>query len=94
MGRKRVAAAYIRGEKYKKLVNYQIVEDLATPQLVTFKLSTNVTENGKLKPDEVYNKILEGEFFISHPERTKFAICWKRSMRLILVKTALLPPNV
>ena len=71
MGKKRVAAAHLHGERYKSLVNMEIPEELAIASKFQFPLSSTIEANGKLTAKEVYVKILEGEFFISPPEKTK-----------------------
>ena len=91
MGKKRVAAAHLRGERYKSLVNMEIIDDLATGRKYNFPVSSNLEANGKLPAREVYLKILEGEFFISPPEKTKtsratVSKCWIRGMKLVVEK--------
>ena len=49
----------------------EVPQDLAEPPQGTFRKSSNIGENGKLRPNEVYDRIIEGQFFISHPEKTK-----------------------
>ena len=91
MGKKRVAAAYIFGEKYKELVQTQVDDELANPSEFVFAPSPNITDNGKLSPREVYNKILEQVFYLSPPEKTKthrdkVSECWRRGTKLLLEK--------
>ena len=92
MGKKRVAAAHLQGERYyKNLVNMEIIEELATAPRFQFPISSNIEANGKLTAKEVYSKILEGGFFISPPEKTKtsratISKCWTRGMKLVVEK--------
>ena len=71
MGKKRVAAAYIFGTKYKELSQIKIIEELTDPPQCAFQISSIIGEHGKLTPRDVYNKILKKEFLLSHPEKTK-----------------------
>ena len=72
MGKKRVAAAYIFGQKYKDLAQINIIEEVSVPPPYAFKLSPNFSEHRKLDPRDYY-KLLETVFFSSHPLKTKTA---------------------
>ena len=71
MGKKRVASAYLYGSNYKKLVSMAISDELAESSQSAYDLSPAVGDYGKLLPREVYDRILNGVFFIAHPEKTK-----------------------
>ena len=71
MGKKRVASAYIYGSNYKKLVDMPISDELAESAQMAYDLSPAVADYGKLLPREVYDRILNGVFFIAYPEKTK-----------------------
>ena len=71
MGKKRVAAAYLFGEKYVGLTQTVITDELTNPSQVAFDSSPNIGDNCKLKPSEVYQKILDKDFLLAHPEKTK-----------------------
>ena len=49
----------------------KIIEELSSQSVTAFSLSANVEDFGKLSPKNVYDKILSGDFLISHPEKTK-----------------------
>ena len=89
MGKKKVASSYIFGDEYKSLSKTPIIEDLKSPSQCAYPLSNRAEEYGKLIPKLVYRKILDGEFLISHPEKTKtsraiVSRCWGNGMKLLL----------
>ena len=66
-----------------------ISEELVTARQFQYPISSNSDANGKLSAREVYNKILDGAFYISPPEKTKtsrsvVSKCWTRGMKLVV----------
>ena len=64
------AAAYLFDEKYVGVTQTVITDELTNPSQVAFDSSPNIGDS-KLKPSEVYQKILDKDFLLAHPEKTK-----------------------
>ena len=71
MGKKNLASSYVHGENYKLQSEMTVTEELATPSVTAYPLSDNVEEYGKLNAKSVFDKIINREFLIAHPEKTK-----------------------
>ena len=92
MVKKKVASTYLHGKVYEELFNTQIIEELSAPSECAYSKSDKIEDHSTMPVRDVYHKILQGEFLISHPEKTKtsratVSKCWQRGMKLLLERT-------
>ena len=94
MGKAKTAKSFLlKKGQYDKLKDLEYSEELRKPSQDSFPMSSNVESNGKLKWLDVYIKILEGDWKLAPPEKTKTkagkssARCWKQGgVSLVLEK--------
>lgn len=85
MGKAKIASNFLPPEKVKNLSTTKIPKDLEDPRKTSFPFSgTSYTD---LTNTAVYNKLMEGEWFLAPPETTKKSDAWKTgSFRLVVEK--------
>ena len=71
MGKKKIAKTFIPIHDLDKLQNHKYLSVLLESASHPYKLSDNVKDNGALDWKQVYKKIIDGEFFIAKPEKSK-----------------------
>ena len=83
------AISYLPPTVLRKLQNYTYFPQLKISAKHPYALSDSSKEHSKLAWKEVYARIINGDFFITKPERSKIggkksALCWKRGVEIVV----------
>ena len=91
MVKAKTASSYISGDLFNDLKCMPMSEVMAVPAEESFKPSNKVTEYSHYSRKKVYEKIVNHEFLLAPPEKTKttgsnVAKCWTHGVHLIVEK--------